>query len=354
MDIRVLDRNYNIVDLVQDFESFIWTERYDAYGDFELIVAARMRWLIQPDYHIYIEESNYLMIVDSVEKVRSDEEGKDLIKVLGRSAEALLENRLVTPSRSAESWTHEGATAGAIATWLVRKICVYSSGFSSLDRIENLTAPDATHISAVVADVEFNNSTTLYEAVQSLCESDNLGFRVRFNLAAKSYEFRVYRGTDRRDYNTTRPLIFDEEHQTLSNTRWLKSRTEHKNVAYVSHSDRANNRIVYLPGMTVTAGRARKVLFVNANDIEEPTPAKLDQRGREELAKHVPVDAFDGEAIPNADMVYNRNYAMGDMGIIRGNDGTERTVIVAEHTWTYDADGIRSYPTFKTLEGVTL
>lgn len=350
MDIHVLDKDYNSLDLVQDFESFIWTDRYSGYGDFELVVAARSRWLLAPDHHIHIKESDHLMIIDSYEKMTNDDSGKDLMKVVGRSGEALLDNRLVTPSRSTEPWTREGFTPENIATWLVDKICVRATGFSAMDAIENLTlvAPDP---SGVEIDVEFENSKTLYEAVKELCDSADLGFRMHYKPDSKNYTFKVYKGTDRRGSNVIQPLIFDERFETLYNTKWLKSTHEHKNVAYVSHSDRSAHRVVYPRNMAVPTGRRRKVLFVNANDIENLTNAKLDQRGREELAKHNVVDLFDGEAIPSTTMVYNQNYFMGDIGTLRDNEGNERDVIVAEHTWTYDSNGLRSYPTFKTLEG---
>lgn len=350
MDIRVLDRNYNIVDMVQNAKSFIWTERFSGYGDFELVVPTQEIGRLFPDNHIYLKKSKYLMIVESYEKLEQDEFGADHIKVIGRSGESLLENRLVTPSRSTEPWTSNGNSPGAIATWLVRKICIDATGFSSLDRIENLDWESAVGSDILETDVEFTNSTTLYSAVKDLCDSANLGFRMHFDLATKMYTFRVFRGVDRTGFDVVTPLIFDASLETLFGAKYFKSISEHKNVAYVSHTDRVSNRIVYPRNTASTSGRRRKVLYVDASDIEEPTNAKLDQRGRQELAKHRILDLFDGEPEPDASMVYNVNYEIGDIGLVRDSEGNSSQVVVAEHTWTYDSDGLRSFPTFKTLE----
>lgn len=351
MDIYVLNKDYEPLDLVQDFESFIWTDRYSGYGDFELTCAARSRWLLAPDHHVHIKDSQHLMIIDSYEKIKNEESGKDLMKVVGRSAESLLDNRLVTPSRSTDPWGRDGYTPENIATYLVKKIASNeASGFSQYDRIPNLLMADPD-ISGQTIDVEFENSTSLYDAVKKLCEESNMGFRMYWNPETSNYTFKIYKGTDRRGTNVLQPLIFDERFETLHNTRWIKSAVEHKNVAYVSHNDRANHIAVYPRNMGIPEGRRRKVLYVNANDIQDVTVAKLQQRGREELANHNMIDLFDGEAVPSTSMVYNFNYFMGDIGTLRDNEGNERDVIVAEHTWTYDQDGLRSYPTFKTLEG---
>ncbi len=39
MDIWVLDENLEAVDIVETFNSFIWTDRYNEYGDFELRIS---------------------------------------------------------------------------------------------------------------------------------------------------------------------------------------------------------------------------------------------------------------------------------------------------------------------------
>ena len=41
MDVTILNTNLDAVSIVDTYESFIWTDRYYAYGDFELYEAMR-------------------------------------------------------------------------------------------------------------------------------------------------------------------------------------------------------------------------------------------------------------------------------------------------------------------------
>lgn len=53
MDVTILNTNLDAVSIVDTYESFIWTDRYYAYGDFELYEAMREGLLdyIKQDYY---------------------------------------------------------------------------------------------------------------------------------------------------------------------------------------------------------------------------------------------------------------------------------------------------------------
>ena len=42
MDVTILNTDLDAVSIVDTYESFIWTDRYYAYGDFELYEAMRL------------------------------------------------------------------------------------------------------------------------------------------------------------------------------------------------------------------------------------------------------------------------------------------------------------------------
>ena len=70
MNIYVLDSNFQRLSPVVDvYESFIWTERYDKAGEFELVVPAMDIWLnlLKKDRYLEINESDYTMIIETIE-----------------------------------------------------------------------------------------------------------------------------------------------------------------------------------------------------------------------------------------------------------------------------------------------
>src|SRR5690606_9918064 len=96
-------------------------------------------------------------------------------------------------------------------------------------------------------------------------------------------------------------------------------------------------------------GFERRVLIINATDIDmEAGPelnAALAQKGREELAKHRQIAAFDGELPGNSPYPYEIAYRLGDLTELRNNDGVTNVMRVDEQIFVQDGEGERSYPT---------
>ena len=70
MDIYTLDDQFRRRDIIDRFESMIWTERYSTAGEFELLIQATRenRSLFAVDTNIAINKSYRCMTVKNVEK----------------------------------------------------------------------------------------------------------------------------------------------------------------------------------------------------------------------------------------------------------------------------------------------
>lgn len=102
-----------------------------------------------------------------------------------------------------------------------------------------------------------------------------------------------------------------------------------------------------------TNGFDRRVLLVKADDITDEDPlvasAKMIQKGKEELAKHRRLSAFDGELTNSSKYKYGIDYNLGDLVELRNEDGVTNKMRVTEQIFVSDKEGERSYPTL-TLE----
>ena len=96
MDVMILNTDLDAVSIVDTYESFIWTDRYYAYGDFELYEAMRDGLLdyIKQDYYLQSKESEHVMIVEKIQ-ITSDTEDGNHVTVTGRSLESILDRRIV-------------------------------------------------------------------------------------------------------------------------------------------------------------------------------------------------------------------------------------------------------------------
>ena len=96
MEIYVLNTNFESVAVVDEFESLIWTDRYDEAGDFELYMSMDKRLLeyLRKDYYLWNADSEHMMIIEGINIVSDVEEGNKLI-VSGRSLESILDRRII-------------------------------------------------------------------------------------------------------------------------------------------------------------------------------------------------------------------------------------------------------------------
>jgi hypothetical protein len=97
MEVYILDSLYRRIEVVDKFESLIWTERWDDIGDFELHIpsSASAKALFHPDVNIATNDSVRVMTVETVEDTL-DDEGRKMYKVKGRSIEKITEDRFMT------------------------------------------------------------------------------------------------------------------------------------------------------------------------------------------------------------------------------------------------------------------
>lgn len=355
MELYTLDPLLRREYVIDKFESLIWTERFQSFGDFQLDIFSdyRSRSLLKTDTYLAMTDSNYVMRVESVEDDVSDD-GQKILIAKGRSIESLLLDRVaysaITDTTTTPKWTITDVPA-AVARKIFHDICV--TGILDVgDKIpfinEGTFMPDDTivePIDPITVDIE---PTTVYEAIAQIAGVWNLGFRMLRQFDMSKLWFDIYVGSDRTTAQTVLPaVVFAPELDNLQNTKELTSVEGAKNVAYVYSP--AGFQMVYAAGVDPDVeGFERRVLTVNASDITSDNPdvtAALQQRGYEELTKFRTYQAFDGEISQNGKYKYGRDYNLGDIVETRNTDGVTNNLRVTEQIFVSDRDGERSYPT---------
>lgn len=357
MDIFILDSLYRRNQVVDRFQSLIWTERFSSVGDFELQTFSTYsnRALFTEGTNLAINESKRVMQVETVLD-GVDDEGREILKITGPSLENVLSNRLALAAMGDTTtypkWTLTG-TPKAIATQMFHDICVTgildpTDVIPLINEGNNLFPTDtvAAPPDSITYDVD---PKTLYEAEKDLCDQYLMGFRLCRNSDLGQLWFDIYMGSDRTSHQTVYPaVIFSPGLDNLKNTSELRSISPLKNTAYVISP--VGSEIVYGVGVDPTVtGFERRVLLVNATDITDTDPvaasAAMIQRGYQELAKNRQLSAFDGEVSQTSSYVYGTDYNLGDLVEMQNVDGVSNSMQVTEQIIVSDENGDRSYPT---------
>jgi hypothetical protein len=363
-ELYILNDAFQRIEIVEKFESLIWTERYSEVGDFTLLIDPRIaeQPLAQPGTLLALNGSDRVMELRTVEST-TDEEGKRLLKATGSSIESWLHdrpNQSAFASGAAPIEVSKTGTPGDIIRAFFFEICKTNTNIVP-DNIQYLEAITISNFTGAIAEPTTSITyrkpmDTLFNTIKELADPWDLGFRlIRVADDSKLY-FEVYTGFDRTSGQTARPsVIFSTDLDNLDNTAEVNSNAILKTVAYVYHKN--GSRIVYGDGYDVnTTGSARRALIVDANDLDQTLSGAalntaLDLRGKLELASQRYIMGFDGEIAQSNKYIYNTHYRLGDLVEQASDTGYKRVLRVTEQIFVSDKEGDRSYPTltFNTL-----
>lgn len=356
MDLYILDEQFRPVEIFDTYNSVIWTERINPPCGIEIdtVNDARARQIFTEGRAIHIQGSDRVMIVETVTVAHDEDES--LLKVLGRSTERWFDDRVaaLALSGTADSegneipWKITGTPGKVMREIASKSLTLQPSDANSF--IEPIQ--DITFGSIMEADPgEFQLKAGLAtELLNEIAEIYGMGWRLVKTTTPSKFAFETFTGDDRTTTQTARkPVVFGETLGNLTNLSTIRSNKDYKNVAYVFSPKAAT--IVYADNVDPSiTGPERRVLFVEASNVDDSVTgpellSALQKVGKDELAKHQPIAAFEGEASKASGYVYNVDYSLGDRVEFRDSSGNRSIMVVTEQTFVVDAEGSKSYPT---------
>lgn len=364
LDWFTLDASLRRDQYIEGCESFIWTERYQVSGDFQIVIKStpQSRSLLSVGTRIGLNASKYVMTIDTVNDATDDQTGARNITVTGKSLENMFNDRVAMPvisdTTTNPNWVVTGKP-GDVIRYMVDQICVvcvldehdtipfYRMGM--LLPPGNLPEPSDTITITAQPD-------TLYNTITQIANTYGLGFRLIRNGDAGEIYFEVYMGNDVTSGQTIlNPVIFDPNLDNLEGITQLTSSAVVKTVAYVYATN--GSAVVYAVGADPNAtGSDRRVLIVNSSndgDAGDALDAALQQEGLMALGAQTLVYSFDGELTPSVPYIYGVDYNLGDLVEERNSDGFGNQMVVTEQIFSKDNTGTRSYPTLTLVETIT-
>lgn len=353
MEIFVLDKDFNSVHVLDEFESAIWTDRYQKAGDFELYLPMQSYLLnyLMLDYYLWIANSEHIMIVEQINITSDTESGNNLI-VSGRSAESILDRRII--------WTQtilKGNLQDAVRTLLYNNVI---SPTISDRKIDNFIFEESTdeRITSLTIEAQYTGDN-LYDVIVSICEQKNIGFKIYLN-DSNQLVFTLYVGEDRSYDQTTNPyVIFSPEFENIINSNYLESKQSLKTVTLVAGEGEGASRRTTVVGSG--SGLDRRELYTDARDISSDVGNdiiltdkeyinELKQRGTEKLAENITTTAFEGEVEATQMFKYGEDFFVGDIVQIANEYGHEGKVYISEFVISQNNEGTSMYPTFTNVE----
>lgn len=352
MELLVLNENLVVIAVLDTFESMIWTERFKECGDFEIYTKANVATLdiLQPSYYIQNSESEYVMVIEERQTIYDAEEG-DRLLITGRSAESLLDRRII--------WA-QTVLSGDFQDGIERLLNENAISPTDPDRTISIISFEPSTDPAILAltvDAQFTRDN-LYETIKKLCDTNDLGFKMVLNNDMTGFVFSLYYGADRSyDQNTNAYVVFSKNFDNLVSSEYKESVTLYKNVTVVAGEGEGEARVIKVIGSGV--GLARREMYTDARDLQSdengvPIPpldylAQLEQRGLEDLLENSLEKTFDCKVTVDQMFMYQEDFFLGDFVQIVSDYNIESKVQIMEMVRSKGLDGVEIYPTLKII-----
>lgn len=242
MELLVLNTDFESIAVIDTYESMIWTDRYNSYGDFEIFFAMDTQLLqyLKEDYYLWLKDSEHCMIIEDIKINADTEEGNHLI-VTGRSLESILERRIIWGQR-----IFNGNLQNGIQTMLNE--CIISPSIADR-KISNFVFVPSTDpkITRLKIDNQYTGDC-LYDVIKGLCEENNIGFKIVLTDENK-FAFSLYAGVDRSYEQTENPyVVFSPNFENIINSNYYSSRASFRNVTLVAGEGEGASRRTAIVG----------------------------------------------------------------------------------------------------------
>lgn len=381
MELYTLSRGFLKQQVIDKFNSAIWTERYYGDSDAQLVVPATpdMIQLLIPGTFLGLEGSNEVILIDDYD-IKAG-----ALTVKGSGLCPFLNNRFIraTAAHEDQYWTLGPWPAGQIMAYIVQQMCMYSNYTNGAI---NIGIPNAYRF--IIPGLELgtwdlSNVTTIavpygpvFDALKDIGTTYQIGQKLYLESADDSgfvLKYQTYQGLDRTSIQSVNPAVrFSPQFDSLTNIEELQSMVNFKTLAY-SFAPSNPDGLATTPGSAGISGESTtelaptgdtfvgfdlRAIMTFEDDISTDqvggNPATLvsilNSRASTALQNNKFVKSVDGEVTPLTQFQYGRDYNMGDIVEMQGNSGTIQRARITEYIRSQDNTGERAYPTVAVID----
>jgi hypothetical protein len=306
----IMNTSFERIAEIDDYISFIWTNRYYSAGDFELCVVANAEnmALLQKWYYVVRDDDENVGIIEHL-FVQSNDDAGTVIVVSGRFLPSILGRRVIAVQTNVS-----GAVSSCINKLINQNVI---SPSVAARKIPNFKLGLYSFTQTMQAQYTGDN---LLETISAICETYGLGFKVTLN-DQHQFVFQLYEGVDRTYNQNANPYaIFSDEYDNLMSSEYEENYEEVVTAVLVAGEGEGLDRKT----MWVTDGATginRCEIYKDQRDLQSndgEIPAAqydkiLQEKGKELLTTYTA--AFTGEVFMG-NVKYRTDVNVGDLVVI--------------------------------------
>lgn len=394
MQVYILDPEYNIVGVIDESESILWSKKYNDVGECEIYIPCNAEYweLLRRGNYIYRFDDDMFCKIESLKLETNIEDGNYIIST-AKDICSILAGRIVR-------W--QIVFSGTIGQFIQKVLTDNVINPAQSQRAISNFEFDASNISEFNEKIETTTFTDdLLQLILTTCKTYNIGFRISFNIETHKLIFRLYKGRNKASLSEGEYIEFSPEYANIINSNYTEDDSNYKNVAYVGYKgeDDKTHLLSLYKGSEEPQGEARREIYVDGTSTsrevtydqlvqmfssisksenayyatingEQTIVAKSEGAGEDEkitvtdytylllirlvgenvLAEQVSNQSFVGNVDTTNTYQYKIDYNLGDIVKIKNEYGIEAEARITEIMESEDADnGFAIEPKFEYL-----
>lgn len=253
MEVISLDTSKKKVAIIDSYKSFIWNDRYEDLGDFELYIPADAVELlanIHNDYFIQCSESDRTMIVEKVD-YKTDLEDGNFVTISGHSLEAILKRRIVWNDDGKPTYINSTKIADPksdaedtgsdfplylgihylLRLYIMEPECADNKPQRKIPNFYFRMPADNDPIKGIMMSPCAYQGDNLYDVIRSICTAYEVSFKIL--LEGDDFVFELYKGVSHLASQTENPYVcFSKDFENLLSSDSSIDMSTYKNMAY--------------------------------------------------------------------------------------------------------------------------
>ena len=258
MEVYILDRDYEIVGMIDEAESVLWDKKYNDIGESEIYIPCDEEnlALLKIGHYLYRYDDDMFCKIESVE-IETDVEDGDYIIATAKDICKILSGRVVR-------WqvVYSGTVAGFVQKVLTDNVI---NPAQAQRKISNFTI-DTSNFSELTEPIDVSAFTEdLLQLILNTCKSAGFGFRVSFDIETHRLIFRLYRGKFKASVAGEEYVEFSPQFSNILSSNYKEDDSGFKNVAYVGYVgvDEQTHLLSLFKGAAEPQGEERREVYVD-------------------------------------------------------------------------------------------
>lgn len=307
VSIRIIDKDFNFLGEIDNYESLQFIRRFYKVGEFELHInmdKANTDILVKNNLIILGNNLNKVGIIMHREsQIKGD--GTDELIIRGPTLKGVMSRRIIVPPVDSDGYDSQtGSQETIMKAFVGNHVVNPTDADRKIPQIEI-----ATDQQRGSQDKWRSKFEILSDKLEEIGTYANMGWDVVLDTDNNKWLFDVYIGRDLTvDQEILPPVIFSTSFDNILTPHLIQSLLNTANVGYAGGKGDDEDRLVQKIGSST--GFERLEAFLDCSQAEDIT--ELTSQGQQKLNEIKEVQTFEFQIIPDNTFIYGQDYDLGD------------------------------------------